>query len=248
MPSKDLFFVAAACAFPLSLAACGGGGGGDDTQPVPEGSHYGYVISGVSVPTSGQARGQISLDLGSMTSSKLDGVPDNKLAGLLELVSSAVDVQSMVKKAVDTGSILLLVDFQTNDLANSSNAGFSVKIGATATPAPCTDLSDTVCGHHLDGHGMFTVDSSASTDGYVSGKIVGGAFTGGPGDVTVQLSIGGATPITLNLLRARIQATISTTGIMNANIGGLLTQSEINKELVPVVQGFVNPLLAQSCT
>jgi len=247
MPSKHLFFVAAACAFPLSLAACGGSDSNTDTQPVPEGSHYGYVISGVTVPTSDQVRGQISLDLGSMTSEKLDGVPDNKLAGLFTLLSAGVDVQAAVNQAVNTGGILLLVDFQTTDLANTSKAGFSVKVAASATPAPCTDLTDMVCRHHLDGHGMFTVDTSASADGYVSGKIVGGAFTGGPGDVTLQLSLGAA-PITLNLLRARIQATISPTGIMNANIGGLLSQSEITTGLVPVVQTQANALLTTSCT
>lgn len=248
MPSKHSLFVAAACAFPLSLAACGSSSS-SDTPPVPEGTHYGYVVSGISLPTSDQLRAQVSLDLGSMSSSKLDGVPDNKLAGLISLLSTGVDVQGAVSKAVDMGSILLLVDFQTKDLANSSAAGFSVKVGvsASAMPAPCTDASDMVCRHHLGGNGMFTVDETASTDGVVAGKIVGGAFTGGPGDVTVQLSLG-ASPITLNLLRARIQATISPTGIMNANIGGLLSQSEITTGLVPVVQTQANTLLSSSCT
>ena len=248
MPSKHLLFVAAACAFPLSLAACGGGSSSNDTQPVPKGAHYGYVVSGVSVPRNDKEKAQFSLDLGGMNSSKQDGILDNKLAGVVELLSTAVDLQSTVNKAVDMGTILLLVDFQTKDLANSSAAGFSVKIGATPTPAPCTDPSDMVCRHHLGGDGMFTVDGNSSADGVVAGKIVAGAFTGGPGDVTIQLTIGGATPIVLNLLRARIQATISPTGIMNANLGGLLSQSEITTQLIPVVQVLANGLLAQSCT
>lgn len=252
MPSKHSLFVAAACAFPLSLAACGSSSSNGDTQPVPEGAHYGYVVSGISLPMSST---DFALDLGSMTSSKLDHVVENKLGGLIGLVSAMSSstsggIQGTVNKAVATGQILLLVDFQTQDLANSSAAGFSVKLGvlATAMPQPCTDPSDTVCGRHLGGNGMFTVDASSPTDGVVSGKIVGGAFTGGPGDVTVQLALGGTTPIMLSLMRARIQATISPTGIMNATIGGLLTQSEIATELVPVVLGQVNPILSQSCT
>lgn len=248
MPSKHLFFVAAACAFPLSIAACGGSSSGNDTQPVPEGAHYGYVVSGVTVPKTDDEKKQISLDLGGLNSSKQDGVFDNRLGSLIELLSGFADIEGPINKAIANGTILLLVDFQTKDLANSSAAGFGVKIGATATPLPCTDMTDTTCGHHLDGHGMFTVDDTASTDGVVAGKIVGGAFSGGPGDVTVQLSLGGATPITLSLLRARIQATISPTGIMNANIGGLLTQSEIATELVPVIQTLANGLLTASCT
>src|SRR6478672_3612314 len=105
MPSKHLFFVAAACAFPLSLAACGGGDSGSDTQPVPEGTHYGYVVSGVSVPTSEKQKADFSLDLGSRSSLKLDGVHDNQLGGLIETLSAFVDIQTGIKKAVDTGSI-----------------------------------------------------------------------------------------------------------------------------------------------
>ena len=95
---------------------------------------------------------------------------------------------------------------------------------------------------------MFTVAADSPTDAVVGGKIVGGAFTGGPGDVTVQLALGGATPLTLNLLRARVLATISPTGIMNATIGGLLTQAEITTELLPVIQVQANDFLTQNCT
>jgi hypothetical protein len=251
MPSKHLHFVAAACALPLSFAACGGSGGNNDDDPpliTPEGAHHGYVVSSVSVPTVNKEKEQFGLDLGGLNSKKLDGIIDNKLGGLLVLLSSSVDIKSAVNKAVDTGSILLLIDFQTQDLANSSAAGFGVKIGATATPSPCTDMNDMTCRHHLDGHGSFTVAADSPSDAVVGGKIVGGAFAGGPGDVTVQLSIGGATPITMSLLRARVQATISPTGIMNATIGGLLTQSEIMTSLIPVVVVQANNFLAQNCT
>jgi hypothetical protein len=248
MPSKHSIFVAAACAFPLSLAACGGGGSSGDTPITPEGAHYGYVVSGLTLPTTEKVKAKVSLDLGGTSSSKLDGVPDNKLAGALELLAGFTDIQTTVDKAVNMGTILLLVDFQTKDLANSGAAGFGVKIADSVTPAPCTGLSDTTCRRHLDGNGMFTVAADSPTDAVVPGKIVGGAFTGGPGDVTVQLSLGGSTPVTLSLLRARIQATISPTGIMDATIGGLLTQSEINMNLVPVITAQANTVLMQNCT
>jgi hypothetical protein len=109
-------------------------------------------------------------------------------------------------------------------------------------------MNDATCRHHLDGHGSFTVAADSPSDAVVGGKIVGGAFAGGPGDVTVQLSLGGATPITMSLLRARVQATISPTGIMNATIGGLLTQSEIMTSLIPVIQVQANNFLTQNCT
>jgi len=247
MPSKHSFFVAAACALPLSIAACGGSDGGGDTPVIPEGQHYGYVVSSVSLPITNKQKTDFALDLGGTKSSKQDGVPDNKLQGLFALVSAAVDLQTAITKAVDSGTIILLVDFQAKDLANASAAGFGVKIGAMPTPAACTDASDMTCRHHLDGHGSFQIDTSASSDGVVAGKIVSNAFTGGPGDVTVQLALSGTAPITLNLLRARVQATISPTGIMNANIGGLALPAELKAQLGPVLESQVAPILAQSC-
>lgn len=247
MPSNHSFFIAAACALPLSFAACGGSNDSGETPVTPEGQHYGYVVSGVSLPITNKEKLDFALDLGGTKSSKQDGVPDNKLGGVLQTLAGFVDLNGVVNKAVDTGSILLLVDFQTKDLANSSAAGLSVKIGTMPNPAACTDMTDTTCRHHLDGHGAFQVDTADSTDGVVAGKIVSGAFTGGPGDVALQLAVTGTTPIMLNLLRARVQATISPTGIMDANIGGVLTKTEINTAIIPVLLVQANDILTQSC-
>jgi len=210
MPSKHLYFVAAACAYPLSLAACGGSGSDNETPILPEGTHHGYVVSAVSVPTTSKEKADFGLDLGGLKSKALDGITDNKLGGLFQTLSGFIDINTAVNKAIATGTILLLVDFQTKDLANSSAAGFGVELGAMPNPPACTDMNDMTCGHHLDGHGSFQIAAGSPTDAVVGGKIVGGAFTGGPGDVTVQLALGGGTPITLSLVRARVRATTAT--------------------------------------
>lgn len=245
MSFKHPFFAAAACALPLSLAACGGSSS-DNSPIVPEGAHYGYVVSSATVVPGPQAM-EIGLDLGSKTSSKLDNQPDNKLGMLLSTLSLQVDIQGAITKAIDTGNIILLVDFQTKDLANSSAAGFGVEVGTMPTPAACTDASDTICRHHLDGHGMFQIAPGTPTDAVVAGKIVSTAFTGGPGNATLELALGTMT-ITMNLQRARVEAAISATGIMNAKIGGLLTQSDIATSIAPAIQVQVANLLTQSCT
>src|SRR5882672_41223 len=247
MPSKHLYFVAAACAYPLSLAACGGSGSDNETPILPEGTHHGYVVSAVSVPTTSKEKADFGLDLGGLKSKALDGITDNKLGGLFQTLSGFIDINTAVSKAIATGTILLLVDFQTKDLANSSAAGFGVELGAMPNPPACTDMNDMTCGHHLDGHGSFQIAAGSPTDAVVGGKIVGGAFTGGPGDVTVQLALGGGTPITLSLVRARVRATISATGITDVNIGGLLTKTEIDTGLIPVLAVQVNDLLTQNC-
>jgi hypothetical protein len=247
MTSKSPFLIAATCALPLSIAACGGG---SDGPIIPEGPHHGYVVSSVSVPTTDKQVTDFGLDLGSKTSSKQDGKIDDQLGSVLSLLSSLklFDIQGTVNTAVDQGSLLLLVDVQTKDFMNSNGAGFGVKIGANPMPAPCNGSADTVCRHHLDGTGTFTIAANSPSDLAVAGKIASGTFNGGPGDVTLQLAIGSTTPIELSLLHARVKATsISEAGIMTATVGGLVTQAELTTSIGPAIQTQVNGILDRDC-
>jgi len=146
MPSlRSLLLVALAA--PLTLVACGGGD--DDDGPVtPEGTHHGYVVSKVAVvPASPHTPTDpgYGLDLGGKTSSELDGRIDNNLGFALTVLSGlneALDVQVTLDTAVKEGGVILLVDFQSKDFANS-NAGFGLKFGSDPNPAACTDANDT---------------------------------------------------------------------------------------------------------
>lgn len=254
MPSKQLFFVVATCALPLSLVACGGSSSDPPIIPdgpiIPEGPHYGYVVSSASVPSTTKEIIDFGLDLGTKTSSKPDGTVDNAIGKVLQTLSTfGFGVQSAVTTAVDHGDIILLIDFQTKDLTNSSAAGFGVKIGTTPTPPACTDVNDMTCRHHLDGHGSFQIAANSPPDIVVPGKIAGGAFTGGPGDLALQITIGATTPINLNLLHARVQATIdATNNTLTATVGGLVTQTEITTQVGPVLQAQVASILTAGCT
>lgn len=246
MSSKHSFYAAVACALPLSLAACGSSDNGDAVI-VPEGAHYGYVISQASIPTTTKEVTDFGLDLGSKTSSKQDGVVDNQLGQALSFLSSMVNIQGTVTTAIDQGDIILLVDVQTADLMNSNAAGFGVKIGASPQPPACSSTTDTVCRHHLDGHGMFQIAANSPTD-EVGGKLVKGAFTGGPGNVPLQIAIGSTTPIDLNLVHARVQATLNADGTIAAKIGGLVTQTQLVSQIGPVLQQTVMGLITTDCT
>lgn len=246
--SSNRLFVVAACAVPLSIAACGGSDSGGTI--VPEGPHHGYVVNSVTVPASTTEAMQFGLDFGSKTSSMQDGTPDNALGNLLgTLVSLAhFDIQTPVTEAVTHGSLILLVDLQAKDLANASAAGFSIKYGANPTPAACSGPTDMTCGHHLDGSASFTIAPGSPTDALVTGKIVSGSFSGGPGDLALQIVLGSTTPIDLNLLHARVQATgISDTGIMTATVGGLVTQTELTTQLAPAIQTQITAILDRDC-
>jgi hypothetical protein len=247
MTSKSTFLVAAICAAPLSIAACGGGSDGPIT---PEGPHHGYVVSSVSVPASDSQAREFGFDLSSKTSSKPDGMKDIALSEALASLSSlGFKIQPTVDTAIDQGTIILLIDVQTKDFTNSNAAGFSVKLGATPMPAPCNGSGDAVCRHHLDGTGTFTIDPKSPTDAAVAGKVASGTFNGGPGDIVLQLAIGSTTPIQLTLLRASVKASsISDTGIMTAYIGGIVTEDELMNQIGPVLQAQIETILAANCT
>lgn len=249
MTSKSPFLVAAICALPLSIAACGGGDSSDSTI-TPEGPHHGYVVSSASVPTSDAQVRQFGLDLGAKTSSKPDGTVDNALGmALSALAALNFGIQGTVDTAIDQGSIILLIDFQTKDFTTSSAAGFAVKLGTNPVPAACSGATDTTCRHHLSGTGAFSIAADSPSDAAVAGKITGGTFNGGPGDVTLQIAIGSATaPIKLNLLHARAQVTgISDTGIMSAIVGGLITQADLTNSIGPAIQVQVAAILDRDC-
>lgn len=233
------------------LVACGGGGddGGGGTI-TPTGPHHQYVVSKANVPTTAAQVTQFGLDLGAPKTNKQDGQVDNALGTTLSTLSlMKIDVQGGIDTAVNNGSIILLVDVQTESFDSSNAAGMKVSLGDNPTPAPCTDDADpTTCGQHLKGTGMFSIAANSPSDAALAGTITGGTFDGGPGDVTLQISLGEGAPITLALHGARAEVTgITDTGIATAKIGGAVTESDINGQVIPAVQAQVMPIITRDC-
>jgi hypothetical protein len=253
LPNRSLL-LATACALPLSLVACGGGddGGGGAAGP-PTGTHYGYVVNKATVaPTQAQSAVALGLDLGSGKDDKLDGKVDNQLGLAIGSLSTlGFDVQGTVNTAINTGAIILLIDFQTPSFTSSTSSGFTVKFGSNPTPPACADANDTTCGGHLKGTATIAVADDSPTDAAVAGKIVNGTFSSDAGNIGLAITLGdAATPISLNLVHARVKAsTITADGIVTANIGGLITQDELKTNVAPAILNSVNNLLtAAGCS
>ena len=249
MSSKHTLLVAAICALPLSIAACGSSNNESEGNVTPTGTHYGYVVSKASVPTSTDQVNKLSLDLGAKTSSKPDGLPDNVIGQVFAtLTGLKFDIQGTLTTAIDHGNILLLVDFQTSDFTNASASGLSVKLGANPMPAACTDANDTVCRHHLDGSAKFDIAPDSPSDALVAGTIAGGTFKGGPGNLTLQIAVGSTDPIKLDLARARATATSITATGMTAILGGVVTKTELTTQVGPPLLTSVQAVFNRDCT
>jgi len=239
--------LAAACALPLSIVACGSSSG--DSVPVPEGTHYGYVVSKANVPVDNKTATMYGLDLGSAKSGTPDGTVDNRLGQVLgTLATMGFDVQGTVTDAINQGSIILLIDFQTKDFMNSSAAGLSVKLGANPMPAACTNPADlTTCGKHLTGTASFSIAPQSPADALVAGKIVNGTFNGGPGNIDLQLALGTTQPITLSLLNARAKATAITADGMTATVAGALSATDLMTQVIPAIAGQIAGIISRDC-
>jgi hypothetical protein len=245
----------------VGLVACGGSrttnAVGDDAGPVdsgidgpivPESTHYGYVVSKASVPTSNQQATDYGLDLGTARSGTPDGTVDNRLGEVLGVFAGmGFDIQGTVDTAVAQGSIILLVDFQTKDFTSASAAGFGVKFGANPVPAACNGATDTTCGHHLTGSASFSIAADSPTDAPVAGTIVDGTFNGGPGDLSLQLALGTTQPSTLRLRNARARASAISDAGMTANIGGALSVTDLNTQVIPAIGALITGILDRDC-
>ncbi len=252
---------------PMSFAACGSSG--DDTI-TPAGTHYKYVVDKALIPTTINQAHEYGLDLDG------NGMVDNALGNVISTLSSmGFDVQGTVDKAVLEGSINLLVDVQTTDATFMSDpaTGMAVYIGSNPTPAAC-DASTmeevtcttatasvpavcTGCGHHLSPTGgSFT--AAANTNDPLGGKIIGGTFNAGPGNLSIQIAIGGSDAINLNLIGARVKASSMSADSIGAVTGasvsggivfaGAVTQSDINTSIIPAIVTQLQPTIAAGCT
>ncbi|HEY8144680.1 MAG TPA: hypothetical protein VIG06_18510 [Kofleriaceae bacterium] len=232
----------------LALVGCGGGDddGGDPGGQMdedPAGTDHTYVISELKVPTSANEATQLGLDIDG------NGQPDNALGGLLAALAGQadLDLNGTVNEQVASGGIILLANMKATDLSAATGAGLHVYLGdsETAMPAPCTDPENpATCGQHLDGSGMFDVKMDYGAK--VVGTIVGGNFTGGPGNITIELALGDAASVPIALIGARASSGVTDSGLTSGKLGGALRNEDIHGELIPAVADLIASLLVTS--
>lgn len=246
------FAFAAAAVAAVSFGGCGGG----EDSITPTGPHYHYVMNKLAVPTDDAQKTQYGLDLDG------DGTVDNTVGGAFARIKTILgfDLQAAVDRAVLSGRIIGLADIQTSDFSSSSAVGMQFFLGSNPQPAAC-DVGDmpictganpavcTGCGLHLT-NGTFSIAATSPQHDAITGKITGGTFTGGPGSLSLLISLGEAEPIRFDLVNARVKAS----GMSEANVGavsdgkvtggftlaGIVTQEGVDKEILPGIVRQLN--------
>ena len=250
----------------LGLAACGGGDddsddggttddgstddgstddgstddGGDDGGTVdPAGTDNTFVLSELLLPTE---TNDYSVDLDG------DDMADNQLGMLLGvLAGQGLDVQGAVTEQIDQGGVILLANVKATDLASAEGVGFYVYLGDNPNPEACAGKEDTECRLHLAGDATFDIAEDSPTDAVVVGANANGSFVGGPGEVTLELSLAAlADPLVITLSGARVEVGVAADALSDGVLGGAITEENIQGQLIPGITAVLNGLLEES--
>lgn len=216
------------------------------------GTDYTYVISAIKLPMNGSEATMFGFDLDGRT----EGNPiDNALGGLLASLSAVTSADLLgpaLDDAIAKGHLISLVNINATDLSEATEVNFSLLAGATEptpTPAPCADEKDAVCGHHLNGTGVFSFDDTTEVQAPLRGEIVSGTLTAGPGNVALRIFLN-ESPVTLPLQNARVEIrglTANTWADEGNKLGGAVSNAEIASILMPALAGFFRAAFEDSC-
>lgn len=237
----------------LVVIAAGSGGGGKspdggmmmmDDGGVAPGTPRRYVMSAQQLPTTNNEARDLGLDLDA------DGTPDNALGMMVAtMAAQGFDVQADADRAVDRGEILMLAELRAVSLLGAEMASFTLFSGDNAQPSPCTSSTDTICARHLTGSGIFDVALDSARDTPLLGAIRGGELVVGPGQLRLETTFMSSTPITFDLIGARVHVTALADGSLGGGrIGGAVTQSELDAKIFPQMQQAGMAAIQQDCT
>jgi len=205
------------------------------------GEHHDYVISSATLPASATEAKWLGLDL----DDDPDGRIDNQLGAILAALASVTGgvLQEAFDVGISTGEAIILVDLQTPSFTDASGVGVRIRLGADASPSPCTSADDTVCGGHLQGGASFGINTEMTLDLLGAGEFRGGTLFAGPIEATFTLDLDILThPITLTLIGGRAEATVTETGIEGV-VGGGVSLAQVMDTVLPAVAD----LAAQDC-
>jgi hypothetical protein len=218
--------------FSLLLVACKADEPGGP-EPVTTGEFHHYVTSSLRIPVSGELQREYGINV----DGDLAGRPDNQLGNVFVALTSNsdADVQGQIDGAVEAGSVVLLHSVRADDLGADRSVSWQVYGGAAAGAPPAFDGTDS-----------FTLGDGASSP--IIGHTTAGyydATTEGAGALTVRLQISeAAAPLELDLIAARVEATIDETGC-SGRLGGAVTMEQIDQELIPSVVTMMNAAIAR---
>ncbi len=240
-----------------AIAGCDGGGGGeveeqrcyvDPLSCIEPGDGYQFVAATIRMPTTVNEAMQLGLDLDRDDQQRPDNALGRVLATLASAAGGSFDLQASIDEQVADGGLLLLFHLQVSSLGTAPGAALWVHLGADPMPAPCVDPDDiTTCGQHLDGSGTFAIDPASPPDAVLAGDIIAGTLDAGPGEITIELSLGDTSAVSIRLIGARVKVGVASDTLMSGRIGGAVTEQELNNSVLPAIVEVMAEPVAEYC-
>jgi hypothetical protein len=253
------------------IAIVSTGCAGPEDEPIgeveidPTGLSTTYVVDRLFVPIDGVEANRFGLDV----DGDEQGRAENTLAMLLTAppyfctrvpceyqdlwAEWTVRRRAWLEALVDRGTILLLNRIKATDLTSAEGIGTWFYRGWSSDPPPCTgDETDAACRQHLDGSARITLDPSTPADVHMTGRIVDGHLSAGPGRSIIQVVAGpGVEPFEIELFAARIEGAVTATTIGTpeepARLGGAIDAATIRGAVMPAIWKGWMQVVDQDC-
>ncbi len=225
--------LASAVAFALCLSVPAAGAlthASSVKQVTAAGSYYHYVTNRLRFGKTVAQADAYAFDLNH------DGVLDNALGHIFAGLSSMLNFDPAIARSLETGSVVVLNSLRADSLKADSSASWQVYLGQPK-PHPV-----------LTGGGSFAIEPGGPTSTKLGGAITHGQFEGGPGEVTLKLSLlSGQPPIDAHIAGARIQARCDPDGCRDGKVGGGIRTAEMNSVIIPALARSLQSFIDASC-
>jgi len=229
-----------AIAVTVSLAGCFGSGSDGELPDAkvtvdPAGTHFAYVVDGITLPGSQSEAIEFGFDLDRDSQER----PDNALGQILSIILQFSNYNELVQGEIDerlaNGELIHLFDVQAVSLRDAGGVGLLPFLGSD----PDGDPSDNWPGPEL---------YETTTEGAVAaGAIVDGTLHATRGRLPLTFALPNvAQPMVLELHAAEVRGTITDSGI-SGTIGGAIREADIDRVLVPMLHVALQAMVDDTC-
>ncbi|MBI4508988.1 MAG: hypothetical protein HY698_05100 [Deltaproteobacteria bacterium] len=212
----------------LSVLGCTGDDGEEEpkVEPVTSGTYNHYVSNKLFVPKTPSEKTTYGFNL----DKDPDNSIDNRLGNMMVVLkNNGVDIQSTIDESLTDGKLSILHSVRADDLTKDSSVSWQVYLADQPASPPKYDGSDS-----------YTISKDGPTNAVLNGRILGGSFVGGPGDVTIKIAlVKDQPPLILNLVGARMETTV-TASSCKGKLGGAIKESDLNETVLPAVANMMN--------
>jgi hypothetical protein len=177
----------------------------------------------------------------------------NAFGSLLASINAFVGSSGQLTPSVKSGEMVVLLRLKAKNLVDCSSVGAEWWAGEPTTC--CTSTSDpTACASEaaktcFGGSAKLRIAKQDPGSVVASGSLAGGRLSIGPAPFLLRLVTNlSATPVDLPLVRARIEGTVSSSGISSGVLAGGIPAWAVDARMLPLISGYLDAYYKSTAT